>query len=591
MPAALFAAAMALVWLPGAAWAACTPTTSSGSPASGTVTCTGTTTNQNSPNGYGTGNETGATVTVEQGASVTGTDRGIYLSDGTVVNSGTVTGAAGIVAQNNDPSTNLTVVNSGTIAGTGGVGISVDTTGNITNSGTIFGSQGAIVFHNVSSTNDTLTILPGSLLIGTIEFGSGSDTVNFQTGNQNLTFLKTGGGTVAVNVSSGIPYVVVDPVKTVRVVTVDPTSFALTGRTLMDFTGSVSAILDGRVNAMGSSAGQAVAALLSEQPLAYVVRQQDRYAERRRRDRSCLCRPDAGPGARPCAYSDGTTLWGRGFGGHRDQPASGVLLGATTDYYGGLIGGDRQLSPTLRLGAFLGGGNTDTQVNLGMDHDSSTVAFGGVYARKDFGAGFLGVAVQAGHSSNDESRTVNNNTVSGTGIETAKASFGGWYIAPEATLGRAFQMPASEGSFVLTPSVRLRYLHAAFDGYTETGSTANLTVGARSLDNFEERVQLKATTERALASGSVLTTDLHGGVIGSQRLGGRTINATLLSQAIPFATPGAKNVWGGYARRRPGTAHRPRHVLCLGRGHALLRQQQRVCRRGGRQRRLLTPAA
>ncbi len=108
-------------------------------------------------------------------------------------------------------------------------------------------------------------------------------------------------------------------------------------------------------------------------------------------------------------------------------------------------------------------------------------------------------------------------------------------------------MPAREGTFTLTPSVRLRYLHAAFDGYTETGSTANLTVGARSLDNFEERVQLKATTERALASGSVLTTDLHGGVIGSQRLGGSTINATLLSTAIPFATPGAKDVWGGFA--------------------------------------------
>src|SRR5262245_65036697 len=37
-----------------------------------TVTCTGTTTNQNSPDGYGTSNDTGNTIKVETGASVTG---------------------------------------------------------------------------------------------------------------------------------------------------------------------------------------------------------------------------------------------------------------------------------------------------------------------------------------------------------------------------------------------------------------------------------------------------------------------------------------------------------------------------------------
>ena len=29
-------------------------------------------------------------------------------------------------------------------------------------------------------------------------------------------------------------------------------------------------------------------------------------------------------------------------------------------------------------------------------------------------------------------------------------------------------------------------------------------------------------------------------------LAGNTINATLLGQTIPFATPGAANVWGGF---------------------------------------------
>lgn len=58
--------------------AACNPATSAATPANNTtVTCSGTTTNQNDPNGWGTGNETGDTINVQTGATVTGTAAGI----------------------------------------------------------------------------------------------------------------------------------------------------------------------------------------------------------------------------------------------------------------------------------------------------------------------------------------------------------------------------------------------------------------------------------------------------------------------------------------------------------------------------------
>src|SRR6185437_9124413 len=69
----------------------CTPATSAATPANNTtVTCTGTVTNQNDPNGYGTGTETGVTVNVQgadpvagtPAATVTGTSIGIAISDG-----------------------------------------------------------------------------------------------------------------------------------------------------------------------------------------------------------------------------------------------------------------------------------------------------------------------------------------------------------------------------------------------------------------------------------------------------------------------------------------------------------------------------
>ena len=58
-----------------------------------TVTCTGTTGSPNTPVGYGIGTDTGNTINVLSGASVTGSDRGLLFQGGTVNNFGTITQA------------------------------------------------------------------------------------------------------------------------------------------------------------------------------------------------------------------------------------------------------------------------------------------------------------------------------------------------------------------------------------------------------------------------------------------------------------------------------------------------------------------
>src|SRR5258708_13176936 len=77
----VLAMALAIVLLAGeAAWADCTPASANNV----TATCSGTTTNQGGgapgtsagTNGYGTGTETGVSVTVSNNASVTGTSGG-----------------------------------------------------------------------------------------------------------------------------------------------------------------------------------------------------------------------------------------------------------------------------------------------------------------------------------------------------------------------------------------------------------------------------------------------------------------------------------------------------------------------------------
>jgi hypothetical protein len=45
---------------------------------------------------------------------------------------------------------------------------------------------------------------------------------------------------------------------------------------------------------------------------------------------------------------------------------------------------------------------------------------------------------------------------------------------------------------------------------------------------------------------AAIATSIYGGVLAVQRIGDTTVDAALLGQAIPFATPGDDNVWGGY---------------------------------------------
>src|SRR5258705_2562663 len=91
-----------------------------------TATCTGTTLNQNPPNGYGTGNEDNLDTTVVRGATVTGTadadaiGRGIFFNTGSVTNFGTISGIGRIARAGLGANDRANVFNSGTISGTRG---------------------------------------------------------------------------------------------------------------------------------------------------------------------------------------------------------------------------------------------------------------------------------------------------------------------------------------------------------------------------------------------------------------------------------------------------------------------------------------
>jgi len=159
LKAMVAAAAFAAALLSGAdAWAQCTPATPApgpgGAPVSGTtVTCSGTVTNQNNPNGYGTGLETNNTINVQTGATVTGTNNGLAIGDNNIVNiapTAKITGTISGITPSSATAGTLTVNNQGTVMATSPVSTSAAILSggaenvNVTNSGTITGVANAI---------------------------------------------------------------------------------------------------------------------------------------------------------------------------------------------------------------------------------------------------------------------------------------------------------------------------------------------------------------------------------------------------------------------------------------------------------------
>jgi hypothetical protein len=467
----------------------------------------------------------GLTVNVTNSGTISGPVFGVSGSSANVSNSGTISGGDGIAAGIVNAS------NSGTISGTA-FGVRAVTSASVSNSGTISGGTAALQFAGGS---DILTLLPGSRIVGAITLGGGGDAVNFRGGNHNLTFDTLAGATV----TGTTPFAVSGN----RAVAVDPTPFAMTDRNLMDVSRTISAVIPDIGIANAGAGGSA--------PLAFAA--SDRRAADVVADAFAAAIPglalagEAAVFASPTAvYAGGTAVWARGFAGKRVQDADGVLLRTENQFYGGMLGADWQAGPHWRLGLFAGGGEAKSSLDLNYGDTRSTLVFGGAYARYRLANTFLHLAVQGGHSGNDTRRQINNNLVAG-GIETATASFDGWYVTPEAHIGIHHALGAWGGaSYTLTPSLRLRYLYASFDGYSESGSTANLTVGSRSVQDFEERGELTFTRSQTFGATAVIASSIYGGALAVQRVGDSTIDAALLGQAIPFATSGEDSVWGGY---------------------------------------------
>ncbi len=463
----------------------------------------------NATNDRGITADNRATVINKGSISAGGSNRGITaFNNSTVMNYGSVVSELSDGVYVNDDSM---VINKGRIAG-GEDALSLFARNTVYNSGTIenLNGPGGIAINVVGGSSDlTLVLLPGSKIIGRINLSPGTNILRVGNG---LNVAKTFNRSIDVVDTNGAPFVALGN----TVVVVDPTGFSQIDDNITDVTTGISGVLTGQMDAARANGATVVAS---------------------GNGASAVVAPAGGVGK---AYR----AWAEVFGGVRDQGSDGATVGST-NVFGGIVAGVDTLTTVHggRVGLFVGGSVSEVDVDFNNQDIDADSIFGGLYASFAANSIDIDTALTFGYVDYDSVRRVANNTVAG-GIQKAKADFDGVFVSPEITFSTAM---AVANSMRVKPSLTLRYTGLFLDGYTESGSAANLSVKSRDVHVLSARAQVAIPMTMAQDENGVLNTEIRVGVDGRTTVSGSNVNASLLGQSLNFDSGGDDEVLTGFA--------------------------------------------
>ncbi len=418
-----------------------------------------------------------------------------------IKNSGTLSttggGADGIFSGGS----NACINNSGSIQVTGmnSKGIwSIGADGVMTISGNVF-ATGNATQAIVGDNNQTLNLLPGYRIIGSIDLGPGSNTVNISGGKTSSSTLTIGNpGTI--NLLGGVPIVRNGNV----VAVVDPTTQTANRAALSLTMDSIHQAVNQQLMSTPPSkpvqvaASQLLPGMLHQDPRPYV--------------------------------------WGHLFGGYREREDDENAIAYEHDMYG-LVCGYENTIGRHRVGVFAGVAQSDIETDIDSIEIDTDRLFIGAYGQHIMGNWVLNGSVIVGYGDHDTDRTVLDNL---SGFETARSDYDSVSISPSLTLIRTYEC---KSGIELRPSVQLAYTYAYFDDYREKGTTrSNLRVDSRDVNIVSGRLQLAGSYALTSGRGEV---ELRGGM-KMRHYGNNSVHVDLNGSQLSYKTAGDNNVLGGY---------------------------------------------
>lgn len=309
-----------------------------------------------------------------------------------------------------------------------------------------------------------------------------------------------------------------------RYIVIDPTSFALEDNALRFIGAGISNVLGGAMNGSLASAPF----VPSSPPPAGQMNLGALPAE--------TVKTENGP---PGPHLATSGVWASALGGYALSDSD--ALSESDNAYGGGIGGARmRLAPNLLVGAFAGGATNRLETDRGKRIDTDYI-LGGLYGRAVSGPLFLDATLTAGHSESSSARGIVSTVAGVPTFQTARADYDSTYLLPLLRFGA--HIPVGDGT-VFVPAAQARYHWQRFDGYEESGSAANLAIGERDVESFEERIELGIEQTIGLNSGEVLK--LHGNVGGFlyHRTGDREVDVGVFTSPVSF-DPGGDDLEAG----------------------------------------------
>lgn len=249
-------------------------------------------------------------------------------------------------------------------------------------------------------------------------------------------------------------------------------------------------------------------------------------------------------GASPTEFaSDGVPtvrsgIWGSALGGHATFD-SNDLTPADEDFGGGIAGGHFRFAPHIALGAFAGGATSTFDTDRGKSIDADYV-LGGVYGRAISGIVVVDGSVTAGHSDTHSERGLVTNLPGVPTFQTARADYDGAFAMPSVRVST--YIPMINGA-VFVAAAEGRYIWQRLDGYSERGSSVDLTIDDRTLHSFEERFSVGV--HQSLAG---ITWHANAGVVLYQRVGDDDVGVSLFGTSTMFDPGGPDMEAGVFAR-------------------------------------------